>query len=888
MKRSYSCNLLNNVLNNTIRRCTHNVGMWDEDLSSSIKHEIERKWKNRLKAPTFDDDTQKPKFYVLSMFPYPSGQLHMGHVRVYTISDTMARFYRMNGKNVIHPMGWDAFGLPAENAAIERGIEPSVWTKQNIAHMKEQLQKLGCSFEWDRELATCDPEYYHWTQYLFLRMYEEGLVYRKEALVNWDPVDQTVLADEQVDDNGCSWRSGAKVEKKMLKQWFIRTTRFSKSLWDGLSDPLLKNWKDIINLQKHWIGECDGSRFEFEVEDGSSPMTKQTLTVFTRNPEHIHNASFLTVAPGSILDRVMYDCDSTLETGPFRRLPVRAKNPFTGEFIPIYVTDQLEYDSGADCHLGVPEISESDRLFAAAANIPISSSPEEDGKQLHCIEDVSVARERVNSMARELGIGGYPCSAKLRDWLISRQRYWGTPIPIVYCESCGPQPVSYSELPVVLPKIDKLSSRGRSALLEATDWLKTKCPKCHGEATRETDTMDTFVDSSWYFLRYLDPHNKQMPFSKKKVEKFLPVDLYIGGKEHAVLHMYYARFFNHFLHSIGLVPYKEPFQQLLVQGMVMGRSYRVKGTGLYIPKEEVDLTGPKLIEKKTGQPVVAAWEKMSKSKHNGVDPETMMQDYGTDTTRLLILADVAPTSHRNWNSDTFPGILKWQHRLWLTMRSFINIRSKLESTVSSSAANTPEFKKHEDYMFDSRNYYLKGATFNYTTAFQLSVAISKMQGLTNSLRKVPPEVIGLGPQFERALACQIILLAPMAPHFASELWSGFVSAPNRLNTSSAEIKWDEDVLQQMWPQVDMHYCLELVCTINGVEQKSIRIPRHQLENLTHDDALELALSHSNVQRYTSGRKIVNTSFRLQPSYEAIINITTEKIDKKKRQQVQDG
>ncbi|KAJ4448566.1 hypothetical protein ANN_10584 [Periplaneta americana] len=575
--------------------------------------------------------------------------------------------------HVIHPMGWDAFGLPAENAAIERGIEPSVWTKQNIAHMKEQLQKLGCSFEWDRELATCDPEYYHWTQYLFLRMYEEGLVYRKEALVNWDPVDQTVLADEQVNDNGCSWRSGAKVEKKMLKQWFIRTTRFSKSLWDGLSDPLLKNWKDIINLQKHWIGE----------------------------------------------------------------------------FVHI-------------------------------------------------------------------------------------------------------------------------------------------CSRCHGEATRETDTMDTFVDSSWYFLRYLDPHNKQMPFSKKKVEKFLPVDLYIGGKEHAVLHMYYARFFNHFLHSIGLVPYKEPFQQLLVQGMVMGRSYRVKGTGLYIPKEEVDLTGPKLIEKKTGQPVVAAWEKMSKSKHNGVDPETMMQDYGTDTTRLLILGDVAPTSHRNWNSDTFPGILKWQHRLWLTMRSFINIRSKLESTVSSSAANTPEFKKHEDYMFDSRNYYLKGATFNYTTAFQLSVAISKMQGLTNSLRKVPPEVIGLGPQFERALACQIILLAPMAPHFASELWSGFVSAPNRLNTSSAEIKWDEDVLQQMWPQVDMHYCLELVCTINGVEQKSIRIPRHQLENLTHDDALELALSHSNVQRYTSGRKIVNTSFRLQPSYEAIINITTEKIDKKKRQQVQDG
>ncbi|PNF40646.1 hypothetical protein B7P43_G05917 [Cryptotermes secundus] len=754
--------------------------------------------------------------------------------------------------------------------------------------MKEQLQNLGCSFEWDRELATCDPNYYHWTQFLFLKLYEEGLVYKKEALVNWDPVDQTVLADEQVDTNCCSWRSGAKVEKKLLNQWFIRTTCFSKSLLDGLDDPVLKNWRDIINLQRHWIGECNGTKFEFELEDTLSQVMKHTLTIFTCNPEYVCNASFIAVAPGSILDRLKFDCDSTVESNDvFKRLPVMAKNPFTGERLPIYVTDQVEYEEGMDCHLGIPGISEMDRLFATAANIPISS-PKENSQQLNSVEDVDVARGRINHMAQKLGIGGYPCSSKLRDWLISRQRYWGTPIPIVYCKQCnGPQSVPYSELPVTLPEIERLSNWGKSPLLEATDWLNTKCPKCGGDATRETDTMDTFVDSSWYFLRYLDPHNEDMPFSKSKAAEFMPVDLYIGGKEHAVLHLYYARFMNHFLHSIGLVPYKEPFQRLLVQGMVMGQSYRIKGTGQYLPKENVDFSGPKPVEKGTGLDVVSSWEKMSKSKHNGVHPETVLKDYGIDTTRLLILADVAPTSNRHWTSDTFPGILKWQHRLWLTMRSFLNTRSNLQNIVSDTVLHTPEFKEHEARMFDSRNYYLKGVTFNYTTAFQLSVAISKMQGLTNSLRRVPSEVIGRGLQFERALACQIIVLAPMAPHFASELWSGFVSAPNRINSSTKEIKWDQGVLEQTWPEVDFNYCLELVCVINGVEKKSIRLPRQELDNLTHDDALELALSQSDLQRYTSGYKIVNTAFTLHPSYEAVINIKTERISKVKHQQMQD-
>nr|CAD7601834.1 unnamed protein product [Timema genevievae] len=486
---------------------------YNEDFTLATKHSIENYWKSKLKFPP--DDDQKPKYYVLSMFPYPSGRLHMGHVRVYTISDTMARFNRMNGKNVIHPMGWDAFGLPAENAAIERSVEPRKWTNQNIDHMKKQMKQLGCSFDWDREVSTCDPSYYHWTQTLFLKLYDSGLVYRKEALVNWDPVDQTVLADEQVDENGCSWRSGAKIEKKLLNQWFIRATQFAKSLYDGLSDPLLKNWRDIIKVQKHWIGECDGTTFEFELE-GIKSETR--VNVWTRNPESVLEATFIAVSPGSVLDK---------------------------------------------------------------------------------LDSEEAMKERVCEIARKKNIGGYPVSSKLRDWLISRQRYWGTPIPMIHCTSCGGvQPVPLKDLPVVLPEIECLASRGQSPLLDATDWLHTKCPKCGGDATRETDTMDTFVDSSWYFLRYLDPHNKEEPFNKERVSKFMPVDLYIGGKEHAVLHLYYARLMNHFLHQVGLVPHREPFRRLLVQGMVKGRSYRVKGTGRYLTEQQVDLSGPFLTLRK--------------------------------------------------------------------------------------------------------------------------------------------------------------------------------------------------------------------------------------------------------------------------------------------------
>ncbi|XP_028146310.1 probable leucine--tRNA ligase, mitochondrial [Diabrotica virgifera virgifera] len=841
-------------------RCLSGLNLWDQEISSEIKHEIEKHWKDKLKFKSFEDSSSnKEKYYVLSMFPYPSGALHMGHVRVYTISDTVARYQRLNGKNVLHPIGWDAFGLPAENAAIDHKIAPDVWTKQNIAHMKEQLERLNCSFEWNREFKTCDPNYYKWTQDLFLKLYDEGLVYQKEALVNWDPVDQTVLADEQVDENGNSWRSGAKVEKRVLKQWYVRTTRFAKNLLDGLNDPILQDWRDIIKLQKHWIGDCDGVNFDFTIEGNN----KEFLTLWTSTPEYVENVKFVAVTSDNILAKK----EGVKLKGEEESVRLRTHliNPINCEKIPVYVTNEVEFLPLTDSYIGIPGILEEATNFARKHSITFEN--------VQLLEEPVLEQKRNNiiNKARELKVGGYWTSAKLRDWLISRQRYWGTPIPIVHCKSCGPQPVPRKDLPVILPELKHESQKSGSQLAELSGWLNTTCPKCGGTATRETDTMDTFVDSSWYFLRFPDPHNEKEIFSKEAIDKVAPVDLYIGGKEHAVLHMYYARFIMHFLHSLGLVPEKEPFKRLLVQGMVMGRSYRIKGTGRYVRENEVkilDLKRNKAITKDTNEPVIISWEKMSKSKYNGVDPEDMFREYGTDTTRLLVLADVAPTSHRNWNNNTFPGVLNWQRRLWLTMQEFLKHRNTLPLPLPEA-----QFKIHDTYMYDSRNYYVKGVSYNYLITQQISVAVSKQQGLTNSLRRVPPSIIAHSRQFERAFGAQIIMLAPMAPCFASELWSGFTSAPNRLNTS--EFLWDTSVFEQDWPVTDMDYMLELICQVNGHENAVLKMSRQQLEDLSKDAAYKLALEQKEVQSTLRTRNILDSNFTLRTGFEAILNLITD-------------
>ncbi|XP_053672399.1 leucine--tRNA ligase, mitochondrial [Anopheles nili] len=822
------------------------------ELTSEMKLKLETKWHKNLGDYRFNpSDSLREKRYVLAMFPYPSGNLHMGHVRVYTISDAMARFYRLNGANVLHPMGWDAFGLPAENAAMQRQIPADTWTHRNIGEMRKQLEKLSFSFDWQREFATCEPEYYRWTQQLFLMLFKDGLAYQREALVNWDPVDQTVLADEQVDDNGCSWRSGAKVEKKVLRQWFIKTTKFAKPLLEGLNDPSLEDWKDIIKLQRHWIGECEGYAFELPLVGN----VKASVSVWTRDPEDLKNALYIAVHPSNLLNK-----DNSLDS----MLDITVQNPFTKSTLPVVVLENAPFPEGCDTYLAID--NDENRALALKNGL---NEAHFGGKA----SATQCSAEEILRQATTLGIGGHPVSSKLRDWLISRQRFWGTPIPIVHCPSCGPVPVPEPDLPVKLPT----NSVG-VPLAQNDEWLRVACPSCqHPECRRESDTMDTFVDSSWYFLRFIDAHNTREMFDRTLAHRLMPVDLYVGGKEHAVLHLYYARFVAHYLHSKGLLPSAEPFKRLLVQGMVMGRSYRVTSNGKYISAAEVDVVDEKsnrAVERVTGEPVTMLWEKMSKSKHNGVDPLDVLREHGCDTLRLILLADVAPTSHRNWSEATFPGILNWQKRLWLTMHDFRELRANIPHGSVVPPA-TEEFTDHEHKLWDARNYFTAGATFNYRHSHQLSVGISKMQGLTNAIRRAPAAVVAYGRQYERALAAQIIMLAPMAPHFAAELWEQLVTAPYRVDQGllgASDVRWDGGVFDQQWPAIDEEFPLDLTFKINGAECCILKIPAKRFNQLTHQESLDLALRQELIVKLIGKRPLRTSDFTLYPNCEAFLNV----------------
>ncbi|KAK8733627.1 hypothetical protein OTU49_006396 [Cherax quadricarinatus] len=771
---------------------------------------------------------------------------------------------------VIHPMGWDAFGLPAENAAIDCNEMPDQWTYKNIQQMKDQLQELGCKFDWDREIATCDPEYYRWTQAIFLLLFREGLVYQEEALVNWDPVDQTVLANEQVDINGCSWRSGAQVEKRFLKQWFIKTTRFSKSLLDGLSDPALENWNDIIKIQRHWIGDCVGYRVEMTVEqkcvcsgtDIWTPVSGK-LALWMPQPELIHGISFIGVHSGHKFDSSSY---RVLKHDRYQLLNIVAVCPISQRQVPIIVCDDLPYSEDVEFYVGIPCISSIDQSLARTCGF---DTPKiiEDGKLVNSgnLSDLTLesARQEVTQQLMDIGAGGFQTSVKLRDWLISRQRYWGTPIPFIHCPECGLVPVPEEQLPVELPKISSFPKRGASPLKEAVDWLTCSCPRCGGKAERETDTMDTFVDSSWYFLRFLDPSNSESPFRHDIQDKMMPVDLYIGGKEHADLHLYFARFLQHFLASKGIASHSEPFKRLIMMGMVMGQSYMVKNTGQYISKDQVDFSVDPPVALGTGEPLVVTFEKMSKSKLNGIDPQEILQKYGTDTTRLLMLGNFAPSSQRNWSEDTFPGILNWQKRLWLTVMDFINIRKNTQDSekVSLSLEGTQE---HTQFLWKSRNRYVRSITYVFEYTHQLSVAISFMQGLTSSLRKVP-NCLMLSEEFERTLGALIIMLSPLAPHFASELWAGFCSVAN-----SSHINKDLALLEQQWPEVDQEYPLSLKYSVLGKEAREVKVPRKVLDHLTPEAALDLISAAEDFQDYLGERSIIATHLKVLPGLEASV------------------
>lgn len=830
-----------------------NASGWDPQpwLSVDMKRDIERKWKQHVDSFGFTDNDSNPNTYILSMFPYPSGKLHMGHVRVYAISDTLARFYRMLGHNVLHPMGWDAFGLPAENAARQSGDDPIIWTENNINVMKSQLKQLGCSFDWDREFATCHPQYYKWTQYIFLQMYKAGLIYRKPSLVNWDPVDKTVLADEQVDENGYSWRSGAKVEKRLLTQWFVRATKFSSDLLKELPNFQKEDWADIVNLQKSWIGDVNGVCFDWNVE--GKVTFKVTLPVWTEKPENVYDVSFIAVQPGSMLD-VMQDTksfqeyqyttlDGNKEAFKAARLDFVACNPFSQEKVPIYVVDNmLPFPNGASSYMGVPSKINIDSVFAKCLGLPISK-----GSSLN----ESTTAESICRKAQEEGFGGFPTSSKLKDWLISRQRYWGTPIPIVHCVKCGTVPVPEDLLPVKLPPFPtqrENSDSISSPLAQAEEWVNTTCPRCSGPATRETDTMDTFVDSSWYYLRFIDPSNNNQIVSLEKAKKFMPVSVYIGGKEHATLHLYYARIVSHFLHQLGITPCPEPFQRLLVQGMVMGQTFLEKDTGRYLKRSEVEFQGKTPVCIATGKPVVMRWDKMSKSKHNGVDPADAISSFGIDTTRLFMLADAAPFSQRNWDPEGSKGVLNWQNNLYVLVSHFILIRQEAMLGKLKPNTSSPAFLDGENQLYLLRNEHLSIITYNYKITHQFFVSIKSMQKLTKKLKLLPKEIVAFSPKFEEALATLVTTLAPMAPHFASELWRGLVSAPRPSECSSSGVNWEKPVLHQPWPELDPEFHLPLSIHINTIKMSSTSIPHKLLKGISKDTLVEIALKQEEVKK----------------------------------------
>lgn len=803
--------------------------------------------------------------YVLSMFPYPSGKLHMGHVRVYTIGDALARYHRLQGRDVIHPMGWDSFGLPAENAARQKGVDPAAWTEANIAIMKEQLEWMCYSFDWDRELSTCDPSYYKWTQWLFCQLIKKGLAYQKEALVNWDPVDRTVLAAEQVDGEGRSWRSGAKVEKKPLLQWYIKTTAYSEELFQSLD--ALQGWKDIPQIQKWWIGKPHGTTVDLDLVGRSSAVgAVGAVSVHVARPESLFAAAFVVVAPSHFEAARLEQTDTSSSS----RLPVDAVVPLTGARLPVFVSGAFPFKirsaakqrTPVDAVLGAPALYDADKTFADEQGIDYKKSIFASGDAVltncHPLVDGlsrSSAAQETLRLLRSCGRGGHVTSPILGDWLISRQRYWGTPIPVVHCEACGAVPVPDDQLPVLLPKVDltnvdapeansvscAVAPSSASPLAHASpDWLDVACPACgRADARRETDTMDTFVDSSWYYVRFLDSRNEKVACDESKAKKELPVDVYVGGKEHASLHLFYARFMHRFLRDLGLVSssHAEPFKKLLPQGMVMGQSFKVTSTGQYVLPKKARLADDQTntyVHEHTGEPLETQYEKMSKSKLNGVDPQECVEMWGCDTTRICMLANVPPDFDRPWSltSDIFMGTINWQRRLWAMVTFFLKERSALSLRTAPQADELDP--KSESTMNQTRNNTLKAYEYHFECSFNLNTAIMEMHVLSNVLRKLSEADMGRSPAFERAMADLTIMISPIAPMFASELWRGLASAAWHYPALDEHYNWSKDVLEQKWPQLDADFRLPLDVEVNGEKVMQLRVPKRVWEELDEE------------------------------------------------------
>lgn len=815
-------------------------------------HDIEAKWQKyweENKTFKVEMDKDKPKSYVLEMFPYPSGNLHMGHVRNYSIGDVIARFRTMKGFNVLHPMGWDSFGMPAENAAIKHNIPPKKWTLENIANMTRQLKALGLSYDWDREVTTCKEDYYKWTQWFFDLFYKRGLAVKKESAVNWCDTCNTVLANEQVIDGKC-WRCDHEVVKKDLSQWFFKITDYADELLKDLD--LLPGWPERVKTMQHnWIGRSEGLEFSFEI-----PALNDTVAVYTTRPDTAYGVTFMALAAEHPLikkicennpkaDEINAFCERVRNQSEIERTSSESEkegvftgvyciNPFTGRKVEIWVTNYVLYDYGTGAVMGVPTGDQRDWMFADKYGIEKIVTICPIGKELK-LEEMTCAYEEKEGMlvnsgeftgmemhkamsaimdkAEAEGFGKRRVNYRLRDWLISRQRYWGAPIPIIYCPHCGEVLVPEDQLPVRLPEDVSFNAGAKSPLATSEEFVHCKCPKCGADATRETDTMDTFLCSSWYYLRYTDAHNDKMPFDKELNNYWGPVDQYIGGIEHAILHLLYSRFFVKVLRDAGLVDYDEPFSNLLTQGMVI----------------------------KDGA-------KMSKSLGNVVSPEEILSKYGADTARLFILFAAPPERELEWSDQGVEGSFRFLNRIWRIVQAFENVLAQKVTEYDHS--NLSEADKDLRRVLHSS---IKKVTNDIETRFNFNTAISTMMELVNALYayKEAAKEPNAGLIYE-AISDLIKMMSPFVPHITEELWRGAIDA-------------NSSVHEQSWPECDEEALkvdnVEIVLQVNGKVRGRLTVPAEA----TKEELEKIAMADANVQAHIGDatvRKVICVPGRL--------------------------
>ena len=839
---------------------------------------LETKWIDYWEAEKLfkvQRNSDQKKYYLLEMFPYPSGKIHMGHVRNYTIGDVIARYKRMQGYNVLHPMGWDAFGMPAENAAIANNTHPANWTYDNIGMMRAQLKRLGFSYDWDREIATCRPEYYRWEQWLFLKMFEKGMVYRKEAFVNWCQTCQTVLANEQVEAGMC-WRCGKAVRQKKLWQWFFKITDFAEDLLSYCDQ--LPGWPEkVTTMQKNWIGKSVGAEIRFKIENSAD-----VIPVFTTRQDTVFGATFMCLAPEHPLVPILADgtsqqglVDAFIERIATQDRSLKAVesyekegvftggyciNPLSGRRMPVFTANFALMEYGTGAVMSVPAHDQRDFDFAKKYDLemivvvqpdgdPLDPSNmteayTDEGQMVHSGQFNGLpntdAKEAIARYLEENSLGKKTINFRLRDWGISRQRYWGAPIPIIHCDNCGIVPVPETDLPIVLPENADLLEGGRSPLGTLEYFRQCKCPQCNSDnARRETDTMDTFVESSWYFQRYCSPRNESGMFTKKEVDYWMPVDQYIGGVEHAILHLLYSRYFTRVLHLLGLVDFKEPFTRLLTQGMVCKETFSCPEHGFIYP-DDVRVDGETHTCTQCGHSVaIGRVEKMSKSKKNVIDPNTLLKRYGADTTRLFCLFAAPPERDLEWSEQGVEGSYRFLNRVWRLAMTWRKRICAAEPYTQSPDRLEKEVKE----LFKKAHQTIQKVTLDIEDRFHFNTAIASVMELVNVMYGVEPnsEAPHVVAVMRFAMEAVVQLLAPMVPHFAEEVWQILGHSCSIFLTQWPSYREDALIQDE----------IEIVVQVNGKLRSRFKAPVDALD----DDLKKQALADEKAFKFIEGKTI---------------------------------